>query len=160
MARQAKRNGNTAEANSDDTDTGEPQMSETDTTGAETPNFDTMSPDQLQIFVEMAIDRMPLDGLSELVRYIQEKQRTRQEDERMRLLEKWREEAARFGMQVRLEPIGQTGRRRKSSGRTVAPKYRGPNGDTWSGRGIPPKWLTALEATGRNREEFRIKEEG
>ena len=26
----------------------------------------------------------------------------------------------------------------------LAPKYKGPNGETWSGRGAPPKWLTDL----------------
>ena len=40
----------------------------------------------------------------------------------------------------------------------VKPMFRGPNGETWAGRGQSPKWLVALESTGRNREEFRIKE--
>jgi DNA-binding protein H-NS len=35
-------------------------------------------------------------------------------------------------------------------------KYRGPNGETWSGRGREPRWLTALEAGGRKKEEFRV----
>lgn len=36
-------------------------------------------------------------------------------------------------------------------------KYRSPDGqNTWSGRGKAPAWLLELEATGRNREEFRI----
>lgn len=38
----------------------------------------------------------------------------------------------------------------------VAAKYRGPNGETWSGRGRAPKWLEALEAQGRQRAEFSI----
>lgn len=42
-------------------------------------------------------------------------------------------------------------------GGTVAPKYRGPNGETWSGRGRQPKWLTALVNNGRQLEEFEIK---
>jgi len=37
----------------------------------------------------------------------------------------------------------------------VAVKYRGLNGETWSGRGKAPRWLTNLEAQGRTREEFR-----
>lgn len=41
--------------------------------------------------------------------------------------------------------------------RKVAPKYRGPNGETWTGRGLPPRWLAALEAAGRKRESFLIK---
>jgi DNA-binding protein H-NS len=38
-----------------------------------------------------------------------------------------------------------------------AAKYRGPNGEEWSGRGRTPSWLTALEAEGRGREEFLIE---
>ena len=39
----------------------------------------------------------------------------------------------------------------------VAAKYRGPNGETWSGRGLTPRWLTALVAQGKTKEEFAIK---
>ena len=39
----------------------------------------------------------------------------------------------------------------------VAAKYRGPAGETWSGRGLMPRWLSALVAQGRSREEFAIK---
>ncbi|MBC7706043.1 MAG: H-NS histone family protein [Rhodoferax sp.] len=40
---------------------------------------------------------------------------------------------------------------------TVAAKYRGPNGETWSGRGLTPRWLASLIAQGNNKEEFVIK---
>ena len=46
--------------------------------------------------------------------------------------------------------------KKKATG-TVAPKYRGPNGETWSGRGLMPRWLAALVAQGRSKEEFFIK---
>jgi DNA-binding protein H-NS len=39
---------------------------------------------------------------------------------------------------------------------TVAAKFRGPNGETWSGRGLTPKWMTALIADGKTKEEFAI----
>src|SRR4051794_4632196 len=104
------------------------------------PNLDRMAPDDLVAHAEAVIDRMPTESLGDFIRYIQDKQRSRQEDERNQLLEKWREEAARLGLQVRLEPIGSTSGRkgRGGPGRQVAPKYRGPNGEVWSGRGIPP----------------------
>jgi DNA-binding protein H-NS len=47
----------------------------------------------------------------------------------------------------------------KSSKRTVnvvAAKYRGPNGETWSGRGLTPKWLSALIAQGQSKESFAV----
>lgn len=44
----------------------------------------------------------------------------------------------------------------KKSGAVVAAKFRGPNGETWSGRGLTPKWLAILVAQGRTKEEFAI----
>ena len=45
----------------------------------------------------------------------------------------------------------------KNAGKTVAAKYRGPNGEAWSGRGLMPRWLAALVAQGQTRDEFLIK---
>jgi DNA-binding protein H-NS len=42
-------------------------------------------------------------------------------------------------------------------GRKVAPKYRGPNGETWAGRGARPRWLEALVKQGHKREEYLIE---
>jgi DNA-binding protein H-NS len=41
-------------------------------------------------------------------------------------------------------------------GRKVAPKFRGPDGDTWAGRGARPRWLVALIKQGHKLEEFAI----
>lgn len=46
---------------------------------------------------------------------------------------------------------------KKKAAGTVAAKYSGPNGETWSGRGLMPRWLAALVAQGRTKEEFAIK---
>jgi DNA-binding protein H-NS len=35
-------------------------------------------------------------------------------------------------------------------------KYRGPQGQTWTGRGTAPKWLNELVAGGKTREDFLI----
>jgi DNA-binding protein H-NS len=41
---------------------------------------------------------------------------------------------------------------------TKAPiKYRGPNGETWSGRGLAPRWLAELERKGKNRDSYLIQ---
>jgi len=47
-------------------------------------------------------------------------------------------------------------KRSPQAGTSVAAKYRGPNGETWSGRGLMPRWLAALVAKGRKKEEFAI----
>ncbi len=36
-------------------------------------------------------------------------------------------------------------------------KYRGPKGESWSGRGVMPRWLAALVAQGQTKEQFFIK---
>lgn len=46
----------------------------------------------------------------------------------------------------------------KNAGIPVAPKFRGPNGETWSGRGLMPRWLSALVAQGQPKETFAIKD--
>jgi DNA-binding protein H-NS len=41
---------------------------------------------------------------------------------------------------------------------TVAPKYRHPEtGETWAGRGLKPRWLTAAMKSGKSLEAFAIK---
>ena len=53
-------------------------------------------------------------------------------------------------------PAGRTGRTSAMKGVKVAPKYRGPGGETWAGRGATPRWLSALIKEGHSLEEFRI----
>ena len=60
-------------------------------------------------------------------------------------------------------PGPRRGRRPKAAGvspikgRKVEPKYRGPAGETWTGRGNTPRWLVALESEGKKREGYLIK---
>ena len=75
-------------------------------------------------------------------------------------------------LQRQLDLLGE-GRRRpgrpavRRSGRTsalrgvkIAPKYRGPAGETWAGRGAQPRWLTALLKEGHSIEEYAIAQRG
>lgn len=44
-----------------------------------------------------------------------------------------------------------------NAGRKVAPKYRNKaTGETWTGRGLQPKWIQAAIATGKKLEDFII----
>ena len=44
-----------------------------------------------------------------------------------------------------------------NSGGKIAAKYRNQEtGETWSGRGLKPKWLTAALAAGRSLSDFAI----
>jgi len=51
---------------------------------------------------------------------------------------------------------GRAGRSHLRKGMKVAAKYRGPNGETWAGRGATPRWLMALMKEGHKRDEFLI----
>jgi DNA-binding protein H-NS len=37
------------------------------------------------------------------------------------------------------------------------PKYRGPNGEEWSGRGPAPRWMKPLLVKGKTKQDFLIK---
>jgi DNA-binding protein H-NS len=41
-------------------------------------------------------------------------------------------------------------------GHKVAPKYKGPHGEKWSGRGRNPRWLTLAMSEGKQLEDFLI----
>ena len=49
--------------------------------------------------------------------------------------------------------VRRTGRASALRGVKVAPKYRGPAGETWAGRGVQPRWLTALVKEGHSIEQ-------
>jgi DNA-binding protein H-NS len=54
-----------------------------------------------------------------------------------------------------LDRKSKNGKSRK--GIKVPPKYRGPNGEEWAGRGARPRWLTALVGKKGSVEKYRIK---
>lgn len=50
---------------------------------------------------------------------------------------------------------GKSGKRAGGGGK-VAPKYRDGAGNTWTGRGLKPKWLSAAIAKGAQLSDFAI----
>lgn len=52
--------------------------------------------------------------------------------------------------------VAKSSPKRKTAGTVVAAKYKGPNGETWSGRGLTPRWLSTLIAQGQSKESFAI----
>jgi len=47
-------------------------------------------------------------------------------------------------------------KRNALKGVKVPPKYRGPKGETWAGRGVHPTWLAALLKRGHKLNEYAI----
>jgi DNA-binding protein H-NS len=88
-------------------------------------------------------------------------ERTRNQ-ERTAAIEQVRSLIAQYGLTaVDLQLKGAAPRARATkpaaTGRKVAAKYRHPgSGDTWSGRGLQPKWLQAELATGKKLSDFAV----
>lgn len=58
---------------------------------------------------------------------------------------------------ARLMDLGHGGRApNKLRGRRVAVKYQDKNGNTWSGRGAQPRWMTAAIKAGAKRDDFLV----
>ncbi|WP_294765076.1 H-NS histone family protein [uncultured Rhodoferax sp.] len=64
--------------------------------------------------------------------------------------------AGKAGRGKKAVAVKKTAKVSKTAGVAVAAKYRGPNGETWSGRGLTPKWLAALVAQGQSKESFAV----
>jgi DNA-binding protein H-NS len=62
---------------------------------------------------------------------------------------------ARMGAVVGRRGVGRTGGS-VLRGRKVPPKYRGPSGETWAGRGARPRWLVAAIKGGKKLDDFLI----
>ena len=58
----------------------------------------------------------------------------------------------------RIAVVGGVGRGGGSAlkGRKVPPRYRGPSGETWAGRGARPRWLVAAVKGGKKLDDFLI----
>ena len=67
-----------------------------------------------------------------------------------------------FGISIADLDTGKGRVRNKAAGKPsksvnpAPPKFRGPNGELWSGRGLMPRWLAALVAEGQSKESFAI----
>jgi DNA-binding protein H-NS len=71
-----------------------------------------------------------------------------------RVVAEIRETMKTYGLTAR--DLGPTEARAKKTKR--AAKYRGPNGELWSGgRGRKPKWVLELLAQGKSTDDFKIK---
>ena len=52
---------------------------------------------------------------------------------------------------------GKAAKKTKTGGTKVAAKYRNTStGETWSGRGLQPRWLKAALASGRKLADFAV----
>jgi DNA-binding protein H-NS len=94
-----------------------------------------------------------LSQKAELERQISEARRT----ERGEAVAKVRALMAEHGLTAADLVAKASSPRASTSGRKVAAKYRDPStGQTWTGRGLKPKWLAAALESGKQLNDFAV----
>src|SRR5512147_393930 len=122
-------------------------------------DLDSLSDEKVLSLIIAAFDRLRPEQLTQAQNAILERRKVKEEEVRNTFLAEMRERALELGISIEsLFPAGKR-RTRSDAGQPLAPKYRGPKGETWSGRGRQPTWLSELEAVGHDKREFLIKAE-
>ena len=119
-------------------------------------DLDQMTETEIMNLIKAALERLTPARYGEVIEAVQTRRRTKEVEVKETLLAEFRERAMEVGLSFDAL-FGMRRGRAGGEGQAVTPKYRGPSGETWSGRGRQPRWLTELEATGRNRQEFLIE---
>jgi DNA-binding protein H-NS len=121
-----------------------------------------LSEEQLRDVIEDALDRLSVENLTAIVEAAQDKRREKEDVVKEALLREFRERAASLGLRVNLVPMdapmsGGSGRKpRRDAGQPLPVRYRGPDGQQWSGRGVSPRWIREHEEKGGNKEDYRV----
>lgn len=65
---------------------------------------------------------------------------------------------SQYGLTVAdlIAPSRKAGKTEDAVRRPVAAKYKDDQGNSWTGRGLKPKWLTAALAAGKKIEDFAV----
>ena len=101
-----------------------------------------------------SVDDMNFAELSELEARIGKLKTEKQSTERAELKAKLTAMAKEAGFDIQ-DLFGKDGRRRGKG--SVAAKYRDKAGNTWTGRGRQPRWMTAaLKTRGVKKDDFLI----
>ena len=109
---------------------------------------------------DFSLDRMTVQELTALIESAQSKRQEKIAEAKSSLLREFEEKAAQLGLTfdavMRVPQASSLQRAAKVGGSSVPVKYRGPNGEEWSGRGRTPKWLQDAEASGKARDTFKV----
>lgn len=104
------------------------------------------------------LQHMSEDQLQSMIRNAQRMLEEKQKGKRQEVIAEIRRLAASAGLEVTITTAEGGKVKSVRKGSRVEPKYRNPNDydQTWSGRGVKPKWLKALVDQGRDQNDFRI----
>src|SRR5512132_635564 len=122
----------------------EPQMRKGSKVMAETVisdvDLDQMSEQEVMELIKAALDRLAPSRFGEVIEAVQAKRRAKEAEAKETLLTEFRERAMQMGLSF--DTLFGARRTRIDAGMPLTPKYRGPGGEAWSGRGRQPRWLT------------------
>ena len=116
--------------------------------------------------IQKMISSLNYTELDELSTLIQRERAGKLDEARRTLMAELEEKAASIGLtpdqlfgQSRNAPEKpKRGKKTEQQSAPAAVRFRSPDGQTWSGRGRKPIWLTQAEAGGQSAEEFRVRE--
>lgn len=102
--------------------------------------------------------QLTLDELSKMISDAQKALNARKISERKAVISQIHELAASIGVTVTVDGDKSKSRLSGRKGQKVAAKYKNPQNpsETWTGRGVKPRWLKALVDTGKRIEDFLI----
>jgi len=105
------------------------------------------------------VEGLSLSDLNELLSRVNKAIQAKKDEARSETLQKLKALAVSEGFSLdELVGKGLNGRRQRSDkGVKLKPKYVGPNGEIYTGRGPTPKWLKSLERKGEKREKYLVK---
>lgn len=103
------------------------------------------------------LEQLSLEELQAVIENAEKALKERQSSKRKEVIAQIKELAASIGVTVEIHEAERKVERK--AGSKVAARYRNPAdaSQTWTGRGLAPKWMQALTASGRDKSEFEIK---
>ena len=113
--------------------------------------------DKVNLIVELC-DTLSAARLRQVRELAEQKRLEKLEDAKQLVIAEMR---ARFTeLDLDFDEVMGTGgaRRRRREAAPLPAKYRGPNGEIWSGRGMKPKWIRELEDADDDLTEFRVQD--
>ena len=118
--------------------------------------LDKLSADDKMNLIGEIADELTAQQLLHVRELVNQKRLGKIEAAKAQVLEEMREKFKQLDLDFDEIFELRRGRRGKS---VLPPKYRGPEGKEWSGRGNPPFWVREHEDAGGDREDYRIKDE-
>ena len=110
---------------------------------------------------DINLDALSVPELNQLIEDARAALEGKKQGAKAQLIEEMRQKAAQLGLELgdlldKPGPRTNVRKPRSDAGKAVAAKYRSPEGETWTGRGRMPRWLTEALHHGKAKEDFAV----